>query len=182
VKCSAMLSYDKKYRYQLTRSWSGEDGDGTHNEPLVWIMLNPSTADALKDDATIRRCIGFSLNMGFGGIEVYNLFAYRATNPAALLECKDPVGQENDKYLQAIPPGREIICAWGALPKGFGYQRLVLREKNVLMMLTGRKMRCFGYTQNGYPRHPVRLAYTTQLEEMLVPEPEHHPQQERSGQ
>jgi hypothetical protein len=162
---SALLSYDKKYRWKLERIWQPAKA------PVVWVMLNPSTADASRDDATIRRCIGFSMNWGFGGIEVYNLFAFRATNPAALLEAKDPVGEKNDEYLKAIPIEREIICAWGALPKGFGQQRLVLREKNVLMMLTGRKMRCLGYTQNGYPRHPVRLPYSTSLEEVLVPEP-----------
>jgi hypothetical protein len=169
VNCSAMLSDDKKYRYQLTRSWSGDDGDGTRREPLAWIMLNPSTADASRDDATIRRCIGFSLNWGFGGIEVYNLFALRATNPVALLESKDPVGEKNDEYLKAIPAERQIICAWGAFPHYA--DRLVGREKHVLMMLTGRNIRCLGYTKNGYPRHPVRLPYSTQLEEVLVPQP-----------
>ena len=165
MNCSALLSYDKKYRYQLKRDWSGGDGDGTHREPLVWIMLNPSTADALRDDATIRRCIGFSLNWGYGGIEIYNLFAYRATHPAALLKVEDPIGQENDKYLRAIPTERDIIAAWGAFPK-----TIAEREKKVLGMLIGRSVRCLGYTQTGYPRHPVRLPYSTKLEPIFFPE------------
>ena len=165
MNCSALFSYDGKYRYQLKRDWSGEDGDGTHTEPLVWIMLNPSTADGLRDDATIRRCIGFSLNWGFGGIEVYNLFAYCATHPGALLDVEDPVGRDTDKYLQAIPVEREIIAAWGHVPL-----LLIKREKDVLRMLTGRNMRCLGYTKAGsFPRHPVRLPYSTLREPMIFP-------------
>lgn len=165
MKCSAIFSADQKYRYRLIRNWSGEDGDGTYRDPLVWIMLNPSTADANRDDATIRRCIGFSLNWGFGGIEVYNLFAYRATYPAALLTVKDPIGEKNDEYLSAIPVDRKIIVAWGAFP-----QRLAKREKEILIMLQGRNMRSLGYTKSGYPRHPVRLPYSTEREGVLFPE------------
>lgn len=158
MKYSAIISDDQKCRYQLTRIWSALP-------ILVWMMLNPSKADAYKNDATIRRCIGFSMNWGFGGLEVYNAFGYRATHPAALLEVSDPVGPENDKYLQAIPVDREIIVAWGVFP-----QRLAKREKNVLMMLDGRNVCCLGYTLTGYPRHPVRLPYSTQREAVLFPE------------
>jgi len=79
VICGAILSECGTYRYQLWRIW-----DAT--KPLVlWIMHNPSTADASKDDPTIRRVIGFTKEWGYGGIYVGNLFPFRATDPKELL-------------------------------------------------------------------------------------------------
>ncbi|TMF61888.1 MAG: DUF1643 domain-containing protein, partial [Chloroflexi bacterium] len=67
----ATFSADRRYRYRLWRRWDGA-------RPVVaFVMLNPSTADARRDDPTIRRCIGFAKSWGFGGVEVVNLFAYR---------------------------------------------------------------------------------------------------------
>jgi hypothetical protein len=88
-------------------------------------MLNPSTADADNDDPTIRRCIGYAKEWGFGGIYVVNLFGVRATNPKYLFTAPDPVGAENKywcetawdlskyKYEACGLAPAPIIAAWG---------------------------------------------------------------------
>lgn len=137
------------YRYSLTRSW----GPLRWYKPILWIMLNPSTADAEEDDATIRRVIGFSKSWGFNRVEVVNLFAFRATNPRELAHQKDPVGPENARYIdEALDGVYDAIVAWG----------------NLGIMCPAR-MRfdgysCLGTTKAGEPRHPLRLRHDTPRE------------------
>ncbi len=108
ITASAVLSADGKYRYQLSRHWTRK------TDPVIWIMLNPSTADGVDNDPTIRRCISFAKHWGFGGIEVYNLFALRSSDPTNIEKADDPVGPENDDWLSAASrSGGTIIAAWG---------------------------------------------------------------------
>lgn len=151
----AILSDDRKYRYSLWRRWNLEFPQ------LTWIMLNPSTADENKDDATIRRVINFTRAWGFGGFDVINLFALRATDPVELLVVPDPVGPENDYYFTRIPPEQKIIAAWGAWGKG----NYLNRASTVAELLRDRPIFCLGRTVTGQPKHPVRLAAATKLEE-----------------
>lgn len=72
MRSHAVLSEDGVYRYRLTREW-GENLDACKR--VCFVMLNPSTADASKDDPTIRKCIGFATRLGFDALEVVNLFA-----------------------------------------------------------------------------------------------------------
>lgn len=110
---TAIISDCGHYRYELRRTWA--------NAPyVVWVMFNPSTADAAQDDPTIRRCVGFSNTWGYGGIVVVNLFAYRTKSQKELLNfIGDPIGPDNEAYLRRIfewaaPGGGPVICAWGA--------------------------------------------------------------------
>lgn len=149
----ALLSECKAYRYLLWRKW-----DGSPDDSLSFIMLNPSKADALEDDPTILRCMAFAKREGFGGIRVVNLFAYRSTDPAALRRVSDPIGPDNDNFIKTqITPGRTIVAAWGAV----SFQE---RIRQVLTMIReyGR-VRCLGTTKNGSPRHPLYLPASTPL-------------------
>lgn len=146
MNCNAVLSADRKYRYLLTRKWS--------DRPLLSFgMLNPSTADEFHDDPTIRRCIGFGVNLGYGGIVIWNLFAWRATDPRELLTTKDPVGADNDKHIiDVCKSGVDIIMAWGKLN-----HRLVSREKRVIQILRSYSPMYLDVTKDGFPRHPLFL-------------------------
>ena len=151
---TAVISPCGLYRYILTRTWSAA-------EKIVWIMLNPSTADASLDDPTIRRCVGFSKQWGAGGIEVYNLFAFRATQPTELRTAADPIGISNDAFLSAIPQDRKIVVAWG----GSGPLLNVIRPRSeqVRRILAHRKLECLGYSvKSGQPKHPLYLAAITE--------------------
>ena len=142
----AVFSRDRRYRYRLWRRWD-------RARPLVaFVMLNPSTADGRCDDPTIRRCVAFARSWGFGGAEIVNLFAYRATDPRALLRVHDPVGRRNGRYLRsAVFRAALVVAAWGA-------NTLVGHERAAaLAALSPRRPRCLGVTRDGHPRHPLYL-------------------------
>lgn len=146
---NAIISSDGRYRYKLGRYWT------QRKAPLVWIMLNPSTADAEKDDHTIRRCISFAKRWGFGGIEVYNLFALRSRHPTSIEMADDPVGPENDDWLKAAArSGRKIVAAWGACrtlrqsQRAAHVMKLLVRFRNAFPV-------SLGVTKTGDPRHPL---------------------------
>jgi hypothetical protein len=156
VHASAQLSEDGVYRYELTRRWGAGD-------PVRWIMLNPSTADANVNDPTIRRCIGFARTWGYEAIVVHNLFALRATNPRELRTHPDPVGPENDAYLRdPVAAGWLTVCAWGA------HGELNSRADRALRAITGGGAvpMCLGRTKAGHPRHPLYLRSDARAEEL----------------
>lgn len=167
VTKTAELSPDARYRYTLTRVW---DDSG----PLmVWVLLNPSTADAETDDATVRRCVGFAERDGCGGIIMVNLFAHRATQPAMLEEAAygrgGIVGPENRLFVQgavSAPNVRRIVCAWGNNVSAPLLREPARRmaEAVVEAVPPGRPLVCLGRTRQGHPRHPVRLPYATPFE------------------
>ncbi len=141
---SAVFSSCGRYRYRLGREWLTGEGE------VLFVMLNPSTADARVDDPTIRRCIGFAQRWGFQRLTVGNLFAWRATDPAELREASDPVGVENDYHLTEMSMAAEVtIAAWGVR----GSYRS--REREVLPFLCD--VEHLGLTKGGYPKHPLYL-------------------------
>lgn len=125
-------------------------------------MLNPSTADEIKDDPTIRRCISFAKREGCTGLTVVNLFALRATNPKELLKHEDPIGPENDKIIQDMLRLHQIgivVAAWGAHPLARE------RSKDVMKMLDSNIL-CLGTTKDGSPRHPLYVKSAQELVEI----------------
>jgi len=137
---SATFSPDRTYRYRLLRRWS-------RGRRILWVMLNPSTADAQRDDPTIRRCIAFSRDWGYGSMEVVNLYALRATRPAALRRHPDPVGPENERHVRAATRRADlVVAAWGVLGAG--------RDASMALGRRGRVV-CLGLTRAGAPRHPL---------------------------
>ncbi len=151
----AVISDCGKYRYLLRRTWD-------HAKPRVlYVMLNPSTADAEIDDATIRSCIRLAKGMGYGSFEVVNIFGLRATDPAELLKAPDPQGPMNERVVAAAIGRCDIvICAWGAHP-------MAARKSNFLLgYIRSHKPSayCFGKTKAGAPKHPLYIKSGTPLE------------------
>lgn len=138
------------YRYHLWRIWD------LNKLRITWIMLNPSTADGQKDDATIRRVIGFSKLWGFGGADIFNIFALKSTDPHALLRHGSPIGPANDFKLRVASTKTEIIAAWGS----WG-DRFPDRVKELRQILFNSNVYCLGRTKNGQPLHPLRLPNNT---------------------
>ncbi len=153
IERDAFITGDGLYRYRLLRKW-------TEGYMALWIMLNPSVADAEKDDPTIRRCLGFTKSwIGFGSLEVVNLFAYRSTQASVLLDVDDPIGPDNDRYiLAAASRATVIVAAWGAGANAVNPHRV----QQVRAMLKRYPIDCLGVTRGGDPRHPVRLSSRTQ--------------------
>lgn len=150
---TAVISPCQLYRYELIRRW-GDD------PMLEFVMLNPSTADADTDDPTIRRCIGFAKDRGYGALVVRNLYAYRATNPSVLAHVQDPIGPKNRAYL-----GNNIadttVAAWGANPAAVGWWGGY--PYNITAALKNRTLMCLGTTAAGAPRHPLYVRADTPL-------------------
>lgn len=147
----AIISPCGLYRYHLWRIW--DDCLPT----MVFVMLNPSTADASHDDPTIRRCIGFAKRDGYGSISVRNVFALRATNPKELLTAADPFGPENESHLLAargVSVLTRLVVAWGAK---FGGPRLKGFYNRAATACTIQGAYCLGTTKDGDPRHPLYL-------------------------
>jgi hypothetical protein len=145
---TALISDCGRYRYTLDREWMM--GEGT----CLFVMLNPSTADAIEDDPTIGRCIKFAQRWGFQRLEVVNLFALRSTDPNGLLTADDPVGPLNDHTLEgALIAAGQAIAAWGASVRKITNRR----QAEVLSMCKrlGTQLDCLGTTEEGFPRHPL---------------------------
>lgn len=152
---SALFDARRHYRYALARTW--QPGDAR----VAFIMLNPSGADASRDDPTIRRCMGFARAWGFGGVDVVNLFAARTPHPALLRRRRRPVGPDNDRHLLRVCRAAGlVIAAWGVHGAWQGRDRAVLS----LLARAGLAPRCLGLTQDGHPRHPLYLPRRTQPE------------------
>lgn len=144
---SAIISPCGTYRYLLTRPGDLHADKGT----ALFLMLNPSTADATEDDPTIRRCRNFARAWGCNGLAVANLYALRATDPTELWKHPDPIGPDNDWRLRAIAEEyTDIVCAWGANARA----ERVAAVANILTAAGGR-LWCLGTTKDGHPRHPL---------------------------
>lgn len=141
---SALISDDGIYRYSLDRVWN------PYASVLTFIMLNPSTADALVDDPTIRRCMGFAKRDGFGGIRVLNLYAFRATNPKDMFRALDPIGPLNNQQFTEFDMNSGVVAAWGANAKPD-------RIAQVMKLLQGAPVWHLDLTKAGQPKHPLYL-------------------------
>lgn len=157
TKSSAMLSPCQKYRYFLARTW-----DASKSRAL-FVMLNPSVADAATDDPTIRRCVRFAQQFGCGGIRVVNLFAYRATDPSELRTAVSPVehtlGENNTRIRSACRHSSPVIAAWGKDGRLQGRDKIVWR-----ILADMGKVYCLGCNKDGSPKHPLFLSYNQELE------------------
>ena len=154
LKATATISDCGLYRYDLVRQWSAE-GVG-----IVFVMLNPSTADGNVDDPTIRRCVSFADLWGFGRLTVVNLFALRSSDPKRLRESVDPIGPENDAWITrhvSDPSNSMIIAAWGVEAVRYKRSRLAQRPPAVLRLLRqAGRVHHLGLA-SGMPRHPLYL-------------------------
>jgi hypothetical protein len=147
---SAVISQDGRYRYCLKRGWS--DIGST----ICFIGLNPSTADGELDDPTIRRCIAFAESFGGRELIMVNLFAWRATDSSELLRSDDPIGPDNDQWLErSVEESDVVIAAWGN--KG----NLVGRAARILTRFAG-KLHALKITKTGHPSHPLYLRKSCQ--------------------
>lgn len=179
----ADISADGRYRYRLWREWRGcatdanwrwfgaKDGAGHElGEPksVLFVMLNPSTADGEVDDPTIRRCVNFAKAWKYDRLEVVNLFAHRATDPKALLALGDmdePYGVRNQEVIErAAQDAGVIVCAWGAHGSHLGQNETVLGW----LMDWGAPLMALGFTAGGHPRHPLYVRSDVALVPMTM--------------
>jgi hypothetical protein len=151
----AVISDCGKYRYLLRRVWD-------YKKPrALFVMLNPSTADASVDDPTIRSCVRLVNGLGYGSMEVVNLYAWRSTDPDALPTPPSmALGCDNPRTIEAaVVRCDTVICAWGAHPYA---QRNVPGVLDIIR-LNRPAAYCFGKTKAGAPKHPLYIKSGTPL-------------------
>lgn len=149
----AIMSNCNDYRYALWRRWGDKPGYA------LFVCLNPSIADHLNDDPTLRRLINFSASWGYDAVYVVNLFAYRATKARDMLTHDHPVGVKNDAVIKRFASRASVIvCAWGV----DGEHRS--RDMEVVKLLHDYELQCMGLTKYGHPKHPLYLKNCTPLE------------------
>lgn len=149
MKRAAIFSQCRNYRYTLCRIWDES------KTIVMCVGLNPSTANAESDDPTIRSLIRILTNLGFGGLQMVNLFALISPDPTALRTCPDPV-KDNDKYIINISNQCEVIVfCWGNF-KQAEYRATKLKQWFPSAM-------CFGKNSSGTPKHPLYLKGNSSL-------------------
>lgn len=151
----AIFSECGQYRYSLFRTWA------MGLPAITWVMLNPSRADQRDNDPTIERVCRRSRTMGFGAVNIVNLFAFRSPYPWVLKELDDPVGPANDTAIMvAARTAAKVVVAWGtdgALKERGAAVLLKLEAANI-------DLYCLGTTKDGFPRHPLYIPYSQDLE------------------
>ena len=152
VKKGAELSPCRTYRYALWRIW-----DETKPK-VMFIGLNPSTADENTDDNTITRCINFAKDWGYGGLYMTNLFAYRSPDKSQLYFVDEPVGEYNDKYIvEYAKLSEKVIAAWG------NDGAFLERSKLVANLIS--PLFCLEVNKTGEPKHPLYVRADMELKE-----------------
>ena len=151
----AIYSDCERYRYALTRVWKFEASR------LVFVMLNPSTATEVQNDPTVERCERRARTLGFGSLQVTNIFAWRDTDPKKMRTAKDPIGPDNDKtIMEACSWGDQIIAAWGThgahLGRGVQVKQILRSSDKPVFHL--------GISKGGHPKHPLYIAYSQKPE------------------
>ena len=144
IKKSCVLSKCNKYRYELRRAWNSS------KPQIMFILLNPSTADDIEDDPTIKKCISYTKRLKGGSIVVCNIFSYRSTDPRLMKQHNDPVGPNNDYWIKKnAKESKLIIAGWGKHGSYLG------RAEEICRMLP--KMHCFKINKDGSPTHFLYL-------------------------
>jgi len=145
INKGADFSFDMKYRYKLWRIWDDR-------LPLAMcIGLNPSNANADKNDPTINNLVSILTTLGYGGFYMTNLFAWISSKPQDLLTCDDPVGYNDINLKEVAQVCNDVIFCWGS------FKQAEERVKDVIPRYPNAK--CFGKTKNGSPWHPLALMY-----------------------
>lgn len=152
---SAIISPCGRYRYRLEREGCGKGATAV-------IMVNPSTADADQDDATIRKLRGFGERNEWGRLIVGNLFAYRATDVRQLGKVSDPIGPDNGYRLAEIfLDVQRAVFAWGPVSKQPKWHRAQWREvERICRAMHLQPFSIGAPAKCGHPKHPLMLAYS----------------------
>lgn len=167
----AILSDDGVYRFKLWRELPDYEYAPVDEVTVLYVMVNPSTADHRVDDPTIRRCISFAQREGATRLEVVNLFPFRSAKPAALKAwlknpATDPPTNENFSYIvEAVKRADFVILAWGATAASCGEAGRSMKDAVLSLESTARggKFFCLGKTKDGEPRHPLMVKADQEL-------------------
>ncbi|WP_433766680.1 DUF1643 domain-containing protein [Pseudomonas putida] len=167
LNSSAVISECGLYRYRLDRSCCPQfDG----SKVFAFFGVNPSTADAMLDDHTVRKWRGFTLRNGGHAFIVGNVFSFRATDVRVLRKTLITMGPDHGKHLEAIIREADVLVpCWGSSDKLDYGHRLYMKELMRTLLDSGKPVLHFGKTKSGDPMHPLTLGYDTPLIPWVTP-------------
>ena len=154
INSEVIYSDCERYRYSLSRIWD------SNRQNVLFVMLNPSTADEFKNDPTVERCERRARMLNFGAFCVCNIFAWRETNPHNLIKISNPIGKDNNLHiLRASCSANLVICAWGVHGKHLN------RDKEVTKLLLDNNTKLYhlGLTKENHPKHPLYIPYSQEI-------------------
>ena len=155
LRSDAVFSDCRKYRFALWRVWDDV------LPSVMFIGLNPSTADESANDPTLTRCIRYAQSWGYGGVCMANLFAFRATDPKVMMSASDPVGADNDQWLLELSQNSGlVVAAWG------NTGRYMERSAHVKSLIPN--LHCLKCNKSGEPAHPLYQKADTQPVKLLA--------------
>lgn len=161
---SAIISDCGLFRYEL------EFVIGDTGPVASVLMVNPSKADGVIKDATVRKLDGFGARLGWSRYIVANKHAFRATDVNELKTAVDPVGPLNHGHLLSVMMRSDItVVAWGSLAKLPPHLRNNWRAVVDMARSLNRPLYCWGVCADGHPKHPVMIGYDNQLVEWNPP-------------
>ena len=158
VQGDAWITDEGMYRWRLRRWWA----EGPH---VCWIMLNPSTADATRNDPTLREVMFHTRCWGHAGATVVNLYPLRSSQPA---DCRAWAerNKDGDKARYVIrdrmienlgvvaAAAREaplVVAAWGCQRWAEAWASRVVGDLRIKRL----QLHCLGTTADGAPTHPL---------------------------
>lgn len=158
IAAGAEISACGRYRRLLWRAWGG-------GGVLAAVLLNPSTADASRDDPTLRKLMARARAAGLGAVRVANLFTWRSPDPRALRQAPDPVGPGANAAIDDVVAGAAVVlCGWGAGGQLQGRGAAVAAR----LAAAGAPLVHLGLTRGGEPRHPLYVAQAEPMREWRV--------------
>lgn len=162
----AIISGCQQYRYLLWRMWNPLK---SHPRWVTFVLLNPSTADAIKPDPTLKKCIGFAKRWGYDGVLLVNLFAFRTSKPVQLKKASEPVndvpGANNGYIAAAVTKAEQVICGWGN--HGNYLNRSEVVRHQLRLEFPGKAFHLGPLTKSGEPGHPLYIKYEAELLAMI---------------
>lgn len=159
IVSTADIDPSERYRYLLTRIW------GRERSVCAFIGLSPSSYedDAVNNNATVRRCMRYAFDWGYGGLWALNLYAHRSDTGWF---AEEPIGTRNDMYLARFcQKAGIVVAAWGKIIDSYGagsakfrraQNRTRRRIEHVSAMIR-RPIFCLGLASGGDPRHPLYM-------------------------
>ncbi|MGU2419436.1 DUF1643 domain-containing protein [Burkholderia cenocepacia] len=161
---SAIISNCCRYRYRIEREFAPT------GIVVAFFGINPSRADASVRDQTDLKWTGFAHRWGARKYIAGNPFAFRSPRVRDLAAVVDPIGPENDAYLERIiAEADRLVPCWGdrgKLPKCLRPRLDVVAD---MLRASGKPVKVFGLTSKGDPKHPLFLPYDTPLIEWSRP-------------
>ena len=150
----AEFSPCQRFRYRLWRYWAQPLGESM----VMFLMLNPSTATATDDDPTVRRCIGYAKDWGYGGLYVGNLFPFRSPSPAELKRANDRTGDTGKAAValyEMAQQSEKVVLGWGAHAEQYPWQV----ERVLDQLPAATYLYCLKQLEgSGQPAHPLYLS------------------------